>query len=230
MELNALIYDRCTLALRDDPNDRAFCIYACDSPTVERLTDSPYLDTIKLDARRLGYSTVCIYEWGESEPYRIRVKSMTQQPQIITPAFFAAAGWVSPILWNRLGKLLQQPDVKKGITRASDKRQLYVTQAAASAIKTTAESASQRSATDYIYLPDLEEIDQIINQDGTQADGVTVRYRATLNGTLSTDPNAVWGWFTAQTQVFEDDFHIFYRESEIIDIAEAVAPPALATV
>jgi hypothetical protein len=127
-------------------------------------------------------------------------------------------------------KTLEQPDVKKGITRASDKRQLYVTQAAASAIKTTAESASQRKATDYIYLPDLEEIDQIINQQGTQTDGVTVRYRATLNGTLATDPKAVWGWFAAQTQVFEDDFRVFYRESEIIDIAEAVTPPSLTTV
>lgn len=230
MELNTLVYDRCTLALRDDPNDRAFCIYTCDSQTVERLTRSPCLDTIKLDARRLGYSTVCIYEWGESEPYRIRTKVMTQQPQIITPALFAAAGWISPILWNRLGKLLEQPDVKKGITRSSDKRQLYVTQAAASAIRTTAESASERKATDYIYLPDLEEIDQIINQQGTQSDGVTVRYRATLNGTLATDPNAAWGWFTAQTQVFEDDFHIFYRESEIIDIAEVATPPALVQV
>jgi hypothetical protein len=230
MELNALVYNQCTLALRDNPNDQAFCIYVYNSQTVERLTQTPYLDAIKLDARRLGYSTVCIYEWGDPEPYRIRAKPMTQQPQIITPAFFAAAGWVSPVLWNRLGKLLEQPDVKKGITRASDKRQLYVTQAAASAIKTTAESASQRKATDYIYLPDLEEIDQIINQQGTQTDGVTVRYRATLNGTLATDPKAVWGWFAAQTQVFEDDFRVFYRESEIIDIAEAVTPPSLTTV
>jgi len=230
MELNAIIYSRCTLALRDDPNDRAFCIYAYDSSTVERLTCPPYLDTVKMDAQRWGCPTICIYEWGEPEPYRIRAKPMTQQPQVITPAFFAAAGWVSPILWKRLGKLLEEPDVKKGITRASDKRQLYVTQSAASAIKTTAESASQRKATDYIYLPDLEEIDKIINQQGGQSGGATVRYRATLNGTLATDPHAVWGWFAAQTQVFEDDFHIFYRESEIIDITDAVTPPAFITV
>jgi hypothetical protein len=64
MELNALVYNQCTLALRDNPNDQAFCIYVYNSQTVERLTQTPYLDAIKLDARRLGYSTVCIYEWA----------------------------------------------------------------------------------------------------------------------------------------------------------------------
>lgn len=228
MALKSHLYSCCTLALRDDAKDRAMCIYTFDSSTTARLTSIPCINAIKKDAIKLGYPQVCIYEFGEKEPFRISTKTMTsQQPQIITPAFFASAGWVTPTLWQRFGKLLEMPETKKGISRASDRRQLYVTQAAASVIKTTAQEAAQRKATDYIYLPDLEEIDQIINQDGSQPDGVTIRYRATLNGTSNTDPNAVWGWFTAQTHLFEDEAHIFYRESEILDIREAVSPPLL---
>lgn len=178
-----------------------------------------------------GQSRVEIYFQGCVKP--LVVKAMTQQTQVITPAFFASAGWVSRPLYDAFGRLLDNPESKKGITRASkqysERQQLYVTQAAASAIKTTAQRASTRLVTDYIYLPDLEEIDQIIDQQGTQSGGVTVRYRATLGGTSNSDPAAEWGWFTAQTFVFEDDFHIFYRESEILNIEKAAVPLSLIT-
>ncbi len=232
-------------------------ILIIESPNWERLSCflDCHTDELAASAAALEFAAVHVRYPGCKNPFGLKIPAsmasrtgkhkkskideiMTQsepgaasnQPQIITPAFFASAGWISRPLWERLGKLLEQSDIKKGITRSSDKRQLYITQAAAMAVRTTAEEASTRKATDYIYLPDLDEIDQTINQQGTQAGGVRVTYRATLNGTLASNPNAIWGLFTAQTSVFEDDLHIFYRESEIIDIKEIATPPLLVTV
>lgn len=230
MELESQLYGRCSLSIREAPSDRAFCIYAFDSETVAKLTALPSLEAIKADAAKLGHHTICIYVLGEPEPYRIRVKKfMTQsnQPQIITPAFFAAAGWISPTLWARLGKLLEQPDIKKGVTRASDKRQLYVTQAAAQAVKHNAEAAANRVATDYLDPADMTESDNTINQQATQSEGVITTYRATLGGTSIYDPDAQWGLFSAKTFVFEDELGVFYRESEILDIKELAERPAI---
>lgn len=158
------------------------------------------------------------------KPIFIKERFMSDTPQIVTPAFFASAGWVSKPLLDCFERLLRDPNKKLGVSRVSDRKQIYVTQAAAQAVKSSADRAASRSVTDYLYLPDLEEIDRTLNQQGTQSGGITLQYRATLNNTLALDPEAEWGYFTTQTFVFVDDFGMAYRESEILDI-KAVAKP-----
>jgi hypothetical protein len=227
--------DRCQINYSVNFSGKIIKIFVSpDGRAAGKLCKQKYFQLLE-ECRWWGQERIEIYFPGCIKPLIIKEsKPMTQQPQIITPAFFASAGWVSRPLYEAFGRLLNAPYSKKGISRASkellERKQLYITKAAANAIKTTAESAASRQITDYIYLPDLDEIDKIIDQQGTQPEGVITRYRATLGNALTSNPEAEWGWFTTKTIVFDDDFGIFYRESEILDIQKASRPLELVTV
>lgn len=145
-------------------------------------------------------------------------KNMTK-PLIATSSIWTGTCQLSRPLVDVISRFIETPNIKGGLVRLSDERQLLVTPAMAATVwDATPEEIVQRKMTDFWHPEDLHELHQKIKQQGSTG------FEHTWRGVNKTKTH--WTRFTHHFRVIVDDFGIAYRAFTNLDL-EAMEPPEL---
>lgn len=143
------------------------------------------------------------------------------QPLIATPSIWTGTCQLSRPLVDVISRFIETPNIKGGLVRLSDERQLLVTPAMAATVwDATPEEIVQRKMTDFWHPADLHDLHQKIKQQGSTG------FEHTWRGVNKSKTH--WTRFTHHFRVIVDDFGIAYRAFTNLDL-EAIDPPELVT-
>ena len=146
------------------------------------------------------------------------IKMSNNQPKITVPSIFVNFSQLSRPLLDALGEMIDNHDKVMGITRLADERQLFITPTLASAMKSQPDEATSRKMSDFWLASDLQQLHQLINQQGTSG------FEHTYSAALDKDKQ-YWGRFTSKFRVIEDDFGVAYRFVEVLNL-DLIEKPA----
>jgi hypothetical protein len=149
-----------------------------------------------------------------------KTKKMTK-PLIATPSIWTGTCQLSRPLVDIISRFIETPDIRGGLVRLSDERQLLVTPAmAATVCDATPEEIVKRKMTDFWHPEDLHDLHQKIKQQGSTG------FEHTWRGVNKSKTH--WTRFTHHFRVIVDDFGTAYRAFTNLDL-EAIDPPELVT-
>lgn len=145
-------------------------------------------------------------------------KNMTK-PLIATSSIWTSTCQLSRPLVDVISRFIETPNIKGGLVRLSDERQLLVTPAMAATVwDATPEEIVQRKMTDFWHPEDLHELHQKLKQRGSAG------FEHTWRGVNKSKTH--WTRFTHHFKVIVDDFGTAYRVFTNLDL-EAIEPPEL---
>lgn len=164
---------------------------------------------------------------GCNRPYRIPATMaainyeqeflVMTQPIVATPAIEIAELKLSNSLLPTIIRWMENPNIKGGIIRIPDERQVVLTQASAALVSgTDLKGATQRKRSDYWYLPDLEEMRLAIEQQG---DGI---FEFSWRGT--DEKQSRWDRFTNRYWKVRDELGNVYQCFENVGVDQIEAP------
>jgi hypothetical protein len=143
------------------------------------------------------------------------------KPLIATPSIWTGTCQLSRPLVDVISRFIETPNIKGGLVRLSDERQLLVTPAMAATVwDVTPEEIVQRKMTDFWHPKDLHDLHQKIKQQGSTG------FEHTWRGVNKSKTH--WTRFTHHFRVIVDDFGTAYRAFTNLDL-EAIDPPELVT-
>jgi hypothetical protein len=147
-------------------------------------------------------------------------KNMTK-PLIATSSIWTGTCQLSRPLVDVISWFIETPNIRGGLVRLSDERQLLVTPAMAATVwDATAEEIVQRKMTDFWHPEDLHNLHQKIKQQGSTG------FEHTWRGVNKSKTH--WSRFTHHFRVIVDDFGTAYRVFTNLDL-EAIDLPELVT-
>ncbi len=147
-----------------------------------------------------------------------KTKNMTK-PLIATPSIWTGTCQLSRPLVDAISRFIETPNIKGGLVRLSDERQLLVTPAMAATVwDATPEEIVKRKMTDFWHPEDLHDLHQKIKQQGSTG------FEHTWRGVNKSKTH--WTQFTHQFRVILDDFGSAYRVFTNLDM-EPIEPQKL---
>jgi hypothetical protein len=147
-----------------------------------------------------------------------KTKNMTK-PLIATPSIWTGTCQLSRPLVDAISRFIETPNIKGGLVRLSDERQLLVTPAMAATVwDATPEEIVKRKMTDFWHPEDLHDLHQKIKQQGSTG------FEHTWRGVNKSKTH--WTQFTHHFRVILDDFGSAYRVFTNLDM-EPIEPQKL---
>jgi hypothetical protein len=141
------------------------------------------------------------------------------KPLIATPSIWISTCQLSRPLVDVISRFIETPNIKGGLVRLRDERQLLVTPAMAATVwDATPEEIVQRKMTDFWHPEDLHDLHQKIKQQGSTG------FEHTWRGVNKSKTH--WTRFTHHFRVIVDDCGTAYRAFTNLDL-EAIDPPGL---
>jgi hypothetical protein len=154
-------------------------------------------------------------------PKRVTKTKKMAKLLIATPSIWTGTCQVSRPLVDIISWFIETPNMRGGLVRLSDERQLLVTPAMAATVwDATPEEIVQRKMTDFWHPEDLHDLHQKIKQQGSTG------FEHTWRGVNKSKTH--WSRFTHHFRVIVDDFGTAYRAFTNLDL-EAIDPPELVT-
>jgi len=149
-----------------------------------------------------------------------QTKNMTK-PLIATPSIWTSRCQLSRPLVDVISRFIETPNIKGGLVRLSDERQLLVTPAMAATVwDASPEEIVQRKMTNFWHPEDLHNLHQKIKQQGSTG------FEHTWRGVNKSKTH--WTRFIHHFRIIVDDFGTAYRAFTNLDL-EAIEPPELVT-
>jgi hypothetical protein len=154
-------------------------------------------------------------------PQKVTITKNMTKPLIATSSIWTGTCQLSRPLVDVISWFIETPNIRGGLVRLSDERQLLVTPAMAATVwDATAEEIVQRKMTDFWHPADLHDLHQKIKQQGSTG------FEHTWRGVNKSKTH--WTRFTHHFRVIVDDFGTAYRAFTNLDL-EAIDPPELVT-
>lgn len=177
-------------------------------------------------ATKFGLKDTLVIYPGCPKPYRIPASIVNRgeyMNQLIPVAGIAIAQMkLSKPILDVFAYFLENPQIKGGLVRLSDERQIAVSEASAALIKNaTLEDAVQRKRSDFWYPEDLNEIN-LLTRQRLEINNPDSTIEFSWRGVDRTGTD--WRRFTNRYRLVQDDFGVVYQVSVNLGV-EAIASP-----
>ena len=161
---------------------------------------------------------IFVFYPGCKNPYKIPANTNIQQgcimSQLIIPdesGYVIAKTQVTPTLHRAIAFFLENPEVKGGVVRLTDERQIVMSRASASLVKSASlEQAVERKRSDYWYLEDLHTFNSIFTPQALEPNNPDSKreYSFRIYDPVTRDN---WRQNVNEYRLIQDEMGVFYH-------------------
>lgn len=192
-------------------------ILDCPNELTAKWVISLFLPQLAQSTKKLGLKHTLVKHPNQRRPYRV-LPNMTDQPIITVPGLEISDLSLTPALLPWLAHFLENPEIKGGVIRLRDEKQIVLSNAIAPILRGgSLKSATNRKRQDFWHLPDLEEMRLAVRDSGSSFE---FSYRCHGSDQFA----GIWFRNFIRYQQIEDSRGEIYQKFEILDCQEVAAP------